>query len=393
MRRLALLALHLALAACVSPAAHVVEPPAFAPRDQTTSMATRSEAEPLIVEWPSSARAKLEALAQRSMVVVHYQGREMEVLAGCRALGTYGYRPITRKRDTLTITTEDELFAKLPQGAARLAGELHAAGALGVDMTIVGRYQADVAGVDASSLRGDCARATHVVTALTAGAFRFYAAAHGDLGAQVGPVAGARSQATTRMLAEDGDESACAGASPSDAAPPGGCGAVIRRDLTPRGGGTQSMAACPAGTTWSGSGCVAAQVSCPAGSTWDGAACVGAAPAPPPPPAPAAAAPGRGFFCYRVERKHGEPRIISSCFGDRAMCEAGRDHDSKVPEAKSVTPCSPRPMAACFYLHRSMHCYEAFGECSAVAEGWQPNDGCDNYEEYDVPTSGRRPVR
>jgi hypothetical protein len=36
-----------------------------------------------------------------------------------------------------------------------------------------------------------------------------------------------------------------------------------------------------------------------------------------------------------------------------------------------------------------MHCYETFGECSGIAEVWQPNEGCDNYEEYDMPTARR----
>jgi hypothetical protein len=392
MSRLALAPVLVALVSCVSPATPLAEPPAFDPRGQATSDAKRSEAEPLIVEWPSSARAKLEALAQRSLVVVHYDGREMEVLGECRAVGAYGYRPLTRKRDTLTITSDADLVAKLPLGGLKLAGALHSAGALGVDMIIVGRYQADVAGASTEILRGDCARGTHLVTALTAGAFRFYAGARGDLGGEVGAVAAGRSQATTRVIAEDGSEEACAGSSPADAAPPFGCGAVIRLDLEPIRGATDAMAACPAGTAWGGSRCVSATVSCPPGSRWDGAACVGAPPAETaPPPAPPPPAPARGFFCYRIERKRGEPRVISTCFGDRAMCEAGREHDAKEPDAKSATPCAPRPIAACFYLHNSMHCYETFGECSFVAEGWPPNDGCDNYQEYDMPTARMRP--
>jgi hypothetical protein len=403
MRRFAVLAFSTLALSCGSPSLPLAKAPAFEPRDQATSDAKRSEAEPLVVEWPSPARAKLEALAQRALVVVRYQGREMEVLGACSATGSYAYRPITRKHETLAITTEDELYAHLPLGAIKLAGALRSAGTLGVDMTVVGRWQADLVQPTASALRGECARATHVVTALTAGAFRFYAGARGDLGAKAGSAAAGaegKSASTTRMLAEDGDEDSCARSSPGDTAPPFGCGAVLRLDLTPLSGPTEAMSACPSGTVWGGTSCVASTVSCPPGSSWNGTACVGAAPPPPPPAAPPSAPAGgaaSGFYCYRIERKQGEPRLISSCFGDKAMCEAGLDHDRKVPNAKSATSCYPRPLAACFYLHNSMHCYETFGECSGVAEVWQPNDGCDNYDEYDMPTSrkprGRRGPR
>jgi hypothetical protein len=85
--------------------------------------------------------------------------------------------------------------------------------------------------------------------------------------------------------------------------------------------------------------------------------------------------------------------MTSTCFGPRTMCEEGRDHDGKVPNAKSVSACFRRSFASCFYLGNTMHCYESFGECSAVAEVWQPNNGCNNYDEYDLPSSAKRPRR
>jgi hypothetical protein len=129
-------------------------------------------------------------------------------------------------------------------------------------------------------------------------------------------------------------------------------------------------------------------VSGPAGSTWNGSSCVGAAT-----PGAPAAPPSDGFYCYRVEKKSGSPRITSTCMGTKLTCEEGRAHDAKVPNAKGVTACEKRSTASCFYLRRTMHCYEAFGECSGVAEVWQPNDGCDNYTRFDAQAAQNAPIR
>ncbi|MBI5537010.1 MAG: hypothetical protein HY898_30090 [Deltaproteobacteria bacterium] len=361
------------------------KPPAFEPKNQSKCSVTRSLSEPLVVEWPSAARAKLEALAHRSLVVVRYQGCEMEVLPACVASGSYTYRALTRKQDRLTITTEDELYAQLPLGAVKLEGALQKSGALGVDMTIVGRWQAEVA-PGSAQLQGDCKNATHVVTALTTGAFKFYAgasaAAQGGVGVPLA-AAGGKSAAKNELLAQDGDDAACAASTSGDVSPPFGCGAILRLDVSPVSTTPTVTPACPSSTRWDGSRCVATAVTCPPGSTWNGSECAGTASTVAPQPAPPVE---QGFYCYRVEKKSGSPRITSTCTGTKVMCEEGRAHDARVPEAKSVSPCEKRSTAACFYLRRSMHCYEAFGECSGVAEVWQPNEGCDTYRQFDMPT-------
>lgn len=373
--------------ACVaigcSGGSNVAKPPAYEPKDQAKCTVRKSPSEPLVVEWPSSARAKLEALAQRSLVAVRYEGCEMELLPSCSATGTYTYRPLTRKQDRLTIATEDELYANLPLGAVHLEGALQKSGSLGVDMTIVGRWQSEGA---PGALRGDCARATHIVTALTTGAFRFFAGADSMVrgGAGVPAVsAGGKTTSKNELIARDGDEQACSASTQSDVSPPFGCGAILRLDVVPVSGQATSTAStdCPQGASWDGARCVVTAVSCPAGSTWNGSSCVGAATT----PATPAAAASDGFYCYRIEKKSGNPRISSTCMGTKVSCEEGRAHDAKVPDAKGVTACEKRSTASCFTLRRTLHCYEAFGECSAIAEVWQPNDGCDNYRSYEGP--------
>ena len=358
--------------------------PSFEPRNQSKCSVKSSTTEPLVVEWPSASRAKLEALAHRSVVVVRFVGCEMQLLPECVATGTYTYHALTRKQDRLIITTEDELYAQLPLGAVKLEGALQNSGALGVDMTIVGRWQADVA-PEGIRVQGECKGATHVVTALTTGAFRFYAGAAVEVRAGVGVAiasTGGKSGGKTELLAQDGDETACAASTSGDVSPPFGCGAILRLDVSPVSTAPPVESGCPALTRWDGSRCIATAVHCPPGSTWNGTTCAADLANVPAQKEPAAA---DGFYCYRVERKSGEPRLMSTCMGTKVMCEEGRAHDAAVPAAKSVTPCEKRTTAACFYINRSMHCYEAFGECSGVAEGWQPNSGCDTYKRFDMP--------
>ena len=74
----------------------------------------------------------------------------MEVLASCNAPGKYVYTAITPKRDHVAIRNEDDLYANIPLGAAKLEGKLAHSGELDVDMSIVGRYASDRASVSAA---------------------------------------------------------------------------------------------------------------------------------------------------------------------------------------------------------------------------------------------------
>jgi formylglycine-generating enzyme required for sulfatase activity len=191
---------------------------------------------PLIVEWRSSDRAELEAASRRGLVAVRYDGRDMELLPTCVVAGRYTYGPLTPKSDKITIHDANELYAQVPVGAAKVEGALTRSGQLNVDMTVVGRFEASAMG----DVTGDCTRATHVVLALTVGAFDFYAGASADAGGGADARAGgARLGMAVRLshetLSHDGDPAACAKASPADATPPYGCGAVMRVDLVPLG--------------------------------------------------------------------------------------------------------------------------------------------------------------
>jgi len=195
----------------------------------------KSRSRPLIVEWPSTDRASLESAAQRGLVVVRYLGCEMELLPRCHAQGQYAYTPVTQQSDRISIRNLDDLYANVPLGAAKLEGELSERGELNVDMVIVGTYDAPQAHqVQRSQLEGDCRGATHMVSAMTAGAFAFYSGAGTTAGGGVGAFGlggGAKHEASRSMLSQSGNARACQTASREDTAPPEGCGALLRVEV------------------------------------------------------------------------------------------------------------------------------------------------------------------
>ena len=205
---------------------------------QTKCGVRRSADKPLVVEWPAADRAALEARARTGLVAVRYEGCEMELLPACNVGGEYEFMALERKQERVTIHNEDELYARLPVGAASLEGKLARSGELAVDMTIVGRKQALRHVFERSELEGQCGTATHVLTGLTVGAFSLLAGASTEAGASVGVGGAGAGGGVTRareVLASDGDPSRC-DVEPFDGEPAPGCGAVLRVEAVPLAG-------------------------------------------------------------------------------------------------------------------------------------------------------------
>ena len=101
-----------------------------APSEQGKCHVAASQMSPLVTEWPAAEKANLEVLLRSGAVVVAYSGCAMKVLPECRVKGVYRWLRTTPSRDLLEINNEDELYAKLPLGAASLEGELKRAGNL-----------------------------------------------------------------------------------------------------------------------------------------------------------------------------------------------------------------------------------------------------------------------
>ncbi len=126
---------------------------------------------PMIVEWPAADRAMLEVRAKMGTVVVRARGCHIELLDQCRAPDAYAYFPTSSKRQSESVRSKAELYAKLPVGAAKLEAKLSAGGELRVALDVVGTWAISRARLTKLELVGACKGATHVVTAITVGAF------------------------------------------------------------------------------------------------------------------------------------------------------------------------------------------------------------------------------
>jgi formylglycine-generating enzyme required for sulfatase activity len=124
----------------------------------------------------------------------------------------------------------------MPVGAAKLESTLKTKGQLEVVTTLVGRYEAPGESWSDADLTGDCEGATHMIAALSVGAFTFSAGGAAEVGggASVGPAgAGAKSAAAKELLQKDGETASCGGAKASDREPPQGCGGPFQIEVVP----------------------------------------------------------------------------------------------------------------------------------------------------------------
>ena len=130
-----------------------------------------SQSSPLVTEWPASEKANLEVLLRNGTVAVAYSGCAMRLLPECRVNGEYHWQRTTPASDSLDINDADELFAKLPLGAASLESELKRSGKLSVKTTVSGQLRLENAALTEVPREGPCAQATHLLTGLSLGAF------------------------------------------------------------------------------------------------------------------------------------------------------------------------------------------------------------------------------
>jgi hypothetical protein len=189
--------------------------------DGVQCSAVRPQTEPDLMAWDPGSRANLNQLRHQGVVAVRYEAKgcnvELELLSHC--IGTaakYEFSPYSANEHKVAHNAS-ELFAQLPVGAARLSGSLKGNRALRTDYMLAGQYVLPAGATFRSAdLRGaDCARATHVVSAVYVGAFAMGA---GESRAMEGSAtllsagANARSAADVEVLDDEGNAAACAAA-------------------------------------------------------------------------------------------------------------------------------------------------------------------------------------
>jgi hypothetical protein len=190
-------------------------------------------ASPLVTEWPASEKAHLEGMLSERAVVVSFSGCEMRLLDACRVAGSYRFKRTTIARDTIDIRDADELWAKIPLGAASLEGELEASGRLAVKTTVAGQLRLDGA-VPELPEGGACKGATHIVESLSVGTFELVSggAVGGGVGVSVGAAgAGVKRRREESTLRSAGDPRSCS--ETSDDAPNPDCSSPLQVFLVP----------------------------------------------------------------------------------------------------------------------------------------------------------------
>ena len=223
--------------------------------------AAKGQLRPLVVEWTAPDRAALEAQARQGMLVVKYMGCEFEVLRRCKAPNRFGYKytSITPKDEVVTMSNAEQLYASIPVYAAKFEGKLAASGELNAAMTIVGEYGAAGEPPSTDQLEGECTGATHVVTALTVGAFSFFAGSAKSAGVSasvMGAGMGAGKDSKAETLSRDGDPKSCATSTRGDPAPPEGCGALLRIEMAKLLAAGEGIPECKPGTKLVGKKCM-----------------------------------------------------------------------------------------------------------------------------------------
>ena len=216
-------------------AAPFVETPEVPGDAQAKCKVAAAHENPLVTEWPAPEKANLEARLREGTVVVAYAGCTMRLLPLCRATGKYLWRRTTPASDRIEIRDADDLYAKLPLGAASLEGELKRSGRLAVQTTVAG--QLDLEEFDPNSLPrdGTCLGATHVLGALSVGAFKLMSGGGASLrgSASLSSIgsAGGESQREESLLREAGSPEKCEAS--TESAADIGCASPIQVFLRP----------------------------------------------------------------------------------------------------------------------------------------------------------------
>jgi hypothetical protein len=210
----------------------------------------------LVVDWQVAERTALEAAAQRGVVAVKYDGKQVHVLPNCRAPGKYQYTSgVGPNPDAYALKDSSEVGARLPLYAITLGGEYATHQTLHIRTVTVGEWTSPLR-VTRFDLPPECAGATHVVEAISVGAFELESAVSATAGAELG-WQGIGAEASTdknrHVLRRAGDHRKCATRAGAQR-PPGQCDHPVRIELSPIADPTLLPVEEKLGGVWEGPG-------------------------------------------------------------------------------------------------------------------------------------------
>ena len=177
---------------------------------------------PFVVEWDATDLSTFEAKASRDIVFVKYEACAIELLYGCSdngIPGRYGrYQDPTFTSGTVesfTMQNQDEVWAKLPLGAAKFGTSIQIGESLELKYFVSGAVNATRNYIERPTIADNprCAGATHFVSAYNLGAFELLAhkGASGDLtvGVQGGAGGGGSTSTASSNLKQGGALDSC----------------------------------------------------------------------------------------------------------------------------------------------------------------------------------------
>ncbi len=177
--------------------------------------APESTARPLLADWSAADMASMQTTAEKSVVVVRYDGCTLELLEGCHLPGKYVFKETARSLDSVLVNSREKLYEKLPLGADNLVSRVESGFELELSYVSTGTLSARISDRSKGMLVGDCDGATHFVHSMITGAY--------ELEARKGGV-------DSKVIRKGGDLKGCdGGASYTDTK----CQAVVQAVLMP----------------------------------------------------------------------------------------------------------------------------------------------------------------
>ncbi len=195
---------------------------------------------PFIIEWDATDMSSFESYAANDVVIVRYEGCNLQVLDECRNDSVRGeqgaYKPVegtSGSLEKLEIASEGELYAKLPLGEATLGGRVRGGEKFSMEYYVAGTRNASRDAVYRADLDDNpgCEGATHFVYGYNLGAFALGSVTESSAevgGSMYGFGAGGNTSKSRKADKKGGDLSVCQA---DDATEVEGCKAPIRLSL------------------------------------------------------------------------------------------------------------------------------------------------------------------
>ena len=130
---------------------------------------------PLSIDWPSNARSDLEAAMHDGVVVVSFTCDKVKVLPDCKVAGSYGYRAVTPREESVLIEGRDNIQASFGGVSWAVGGNFERDAKLDLSYVLVGKQSTPRTSLHQDELEGGdfCKGATHFVKRADVGAFAY----------------------------------------------------------------------------------------------------------------------------------------------------------------------------------------------------------------------------